>query len=157
MESIDEELQVLENKTKQLKLEYEQYFLGTRPREPAQLRAEVQKIIFRHSNQPIKNTAARFRFNSMNSRFQAFKRQWDLTLRQIEARIAGLKPPDIEQLEKRAGAIGAILNEAPAGVPEVDCAKCGVAATVNRETHSGFSVPCPRCTHQLMIRLKVDE
>jgi hypothetical protein len=85
MASIDEELQILENKVKQLKLDFEQYFLGTRPREPIQLRAEVQKQILIHSNTPIKNTAARFRFNSINSRFQAFKRQWDTTLRQIEA------------------------------------------------------------------------
>jgi hypothetical protein len=83
--TIDEELQQLEIKIKQLKLDYEHYFLGTRPREPGQLRSDVQKTIFRHTNKPIQNTAARFRFNSINSRFQAFKRQWDLTTRQIEA------------------------------------------------------------------------
>jgi len=85
MATIDEDLQILENKVKQLKLDYEQYFLGSRPREPIQLRTDVQKQVLVHSNTPIKNTAARFRFNSINSRFQAFKRQWDLTLRQIEA------------------------------------------------------------------------
>ncbi len=85
MATIDEELQILENKIRQVKLDYEQYFLGTRPREPVQLRADVQKQVLIHSNTPIQNTAARFRFNSINSRFQAFKRQWDATLRQIEA------------------------------------------------------------------------
>jgi hypothetical protein len=83
--SIDEELTILENKLKTLKREYEQYFLGTRPREPAQLRAEVQKQVLVHTNVPIQNTGARFRFNSINSRYQAFKRQWDNILRQIEA------------------------------------------------------------------------
>jgi len=83
--TIEEELQVLETKVKQLKLDYEQYFAGVRPREPAQLRADVQKQIIRHSNTPIQNTAQRFRFNSINSRFQAFKRQWDNILRQIES------------------------------------------------------------------------
>jgi hypothetical protein len=82
--SIDEELKILETKIKQLKLDYDHYFLGTRPREPAMARAEVQKVIFRHSNTPIQNTAARFRFNSINARFQALKRQWDVNLRQIE-------------------------------------------------------------------------
>lgn len=81
----DEELTILENKVKQLKLEYEQYFSGTRPREPQILRNEVQKTIFRHMNETIKNTAHRFRFNSINQRYQAFKRQWDSVLRQIEA------------------------------------------------------------------------
>lgn len=83
--TIEEELQILETKVKQLKLDYEQYFSGVRPREPAQLRGEVQKQIHRHSNTPIQNTAQRFRFNSINSRFQAFKRQWDNVLRQIDA------------------------------------------------------------------------
>ncbi|MBW2384973.1 MAG: hypothetical protein JRG92_15180 [Deltaproteobacteria bacterium] len=83
--SIDEELKILETKLKQLKLDYDHYFLGTRPREPAMARAEIHKIILRHSNTPIQNTAARFKFNSINARYQALKRQWDVTLRQIEA------------------------------------------------------------------------
>ena len=83
--SVDEDLQILEHQVTQLKRDYEQYFLGSRPREPGQLRASVQKQILRYTNQPIQNTAARFRFNSINSRYQAFKRQWDSILRQIEA------------------------------------------------------------------------
>ncbi len=81
----EEELKLLEIKLGQLKLEYEKYFLGSRPMEPAQLRSEVQKIVIKWSNTRITNTAQRFKFNSLNGRFQAFKRQWDLTLRQIEA------------------------------------------------------------------------
>jgi hypothetical protein len=81
---IAEELQILDARVKQLKLDYEQYFLGSRPREPQQLRAEVQKLIVQYSSTPIQNTALRFRFNSIHSRFQSFKRQWDSTLRQIE-------------------------------------------------------------------------
>lgn len=83
--TVEEELQVLEAKVKQLKLDYEQYFAGVRPREPSMLRGEVQKIIVRYSNTAIQNTAQRFKFNSINARFQAFKRQWDTILRQIEA------------------------------------------------------------------------
>jgi hypothetical protein len=81
----EEELKLLEIKLNQLKLEYEKYFLGNRPMEPAQLRSEVQKLVIKWSNTRITNTAQRFKFNSLNGRFQAFKRQWDLTLRQIEA------------------------------------------------------------------------
>ena len=82
---IEEDLQILDIKIKQLKLEYEQYFLGSRKRPPSQLRGEVTKLVIIYSNQAIQNTAARFKFNSLNSRFQAFKRQWDNTLRQIDA------------------------------------------------------------------------
>ena len=69
----------------QLKLDYEKYFLGTRPTEPAMARSEVQKMVIRFSNTRITNTALRFKFNSLNGRYQAFKRRWDTTLRQIEA------------------------------------------------------------------------
>ncbi|HPG25607.1 MAG TPA: MXAN_5187 C-terminal domain-containing protein, partial [Myxococcota bacterium] len=65
--------------------DYEKYFLGTRPTEPAMQRAEVQKAIVKWSNTRITNTALRFKFNSLNGRYQAFKRKWDDVLRQIEA------------------------------------------------------------------------
>jgi hypothetical protein len=81
---IDEDLQILDAKLSQLKLAYEQYFLGSRPREPVLLRGEVQKQITIHSNTAIQNTAMRFKFGSICSRYQAFKRQWEETLRKIE-------------------------------------------------------------------------
>ena len=82
--TIEEDLFELDRKLKQLRLDYEQYFLGTRPRAPVLLRGDVQKMIHIFSNTPIQNTGLRFRFNSLCSRFQAFKRQWDDTLRKIE-------------------------------------------------------------------------
>ena len=85
MSVLEEELQALERKLKQLKIDYEHYFLGRQPREPVNLRADVQKQFARFSGQPIRNTALRFRFNSLNGRFQALKRQWEVTLREIEA------------------------------------------------------------------------
>jgi len=81
----DEELKLLEIKLNQLKLDYEKYFLGTRPTEPVQQRSEVQKTVIKWSNTRITNSALRFKFNSLNGRYQAFKRQWDTVLRQIEA------------------------------------------------------------------------
>ncbi len=83
--SVEEDLVLLEHKLNALKLDYERYFLGTRPREPIMARGEVQKIIIFYSNQAIPNTAQRFKFNSVNSRYQAYKRQWDNILRQMEA------------------------------------------------------------------------
>ena len=83
--SMEEEIKIVEIKMLQLKLDYEKYFLGTRPTEPAMARAEVQKMMIRFSNTRIPNTALRFKFNSLNGRYQAFKRQWDSILRQIEA------------------------------------------------------------------------
>jgi hypothetical protein len=80
----DEDLRELDRKIKQLRLDYERYFLGTRPREPILQRSEVDKLIVVYANTPIQNTAARFKFNSICSRYQALKRQWTETLRKIE-------------------------------------------------------------------------
>lgn len=79
-----EELEILGRKVTQLKLAYDQYFLGSRPREPQALAEELRKLFLKYTNESIKNTAMRFKFNSANSRYQAFKRQWLDTLRKIE-------------------------------------------------------------------------
>jgi hypothetical protein len=83
-ESISEDLVVLDNKIKQLKFEYEQYFMGGRPREPVMLRGDVQKIVTRYSNTGIQNTALRFKFNNLCARYYALRRHWDAVLKQIE-------------------------------------------------------------------------
>ncbi len=80
----EQDLAILSRKLNQLKLAYDQYFLGARPREPIQLRDEIQKTVIVYSNQSIQNTAVRFKFSSINSRYQAFRRQWTETLRKIE-------------------------------------------------------------------------
>lgn len=82
--NIDEDLQVLDAKMKSLRLDYEQYFLGSRPREPSLLRSEVQKMVAFYANTPIQNTALRFKFNNLRARFFSFRRHWDETLRKIE-------------------------------------------------------------------------
>jgi hypothetical protein len=84
-QDIDEDLELLGAKLKVLKLCYEQYFLGNRPREPQVERAEVQKIVAYWSNLPIRNTASRFHFNTLCARYFTFRRQWDEKCRQIEA------------------------------------------------------------------------
>jgi hypothetical protein len=83
--SLDEEIDVLDRKIGQLKREYDQYFLGTRPREPVLLKGEVYKKVAFLSQQPIQNTALRFRFGTLCSRYQSLRRQWEENLRKIEA------------------------------------------------------------------------
>jgi hypothetical protein len=82
--SIEEDLQLLDVKLKQLRLDYEQYFLGSRPREPVLMRGEVQKMIAYYSNVAIQNTAHRFKFSSLCSRYLTMRRQWDLVIRKID-------------------------------------------------------------------------
>jgi hypothetical protein len=78
------DLQMLDAKLKQLRLEYEQYFLGARKREPQLLRGEVNKVVAYYANAPIRNTALRFLFNNLRARYFTHKRLWDETCRKIE-------------------------------------------------------------------------
>ncbi len=48
----EEDLELLDRNLKQLRLDYERYFLGTRPREPLQARAAVDKIIAMRAPMP---------------------------------------------------------------------------------------------------------
>ena len=82
--NVVEDLQLLDVKLKMLKNEYEQYFMGSRKREPSLLRGEVQKMVAYYANVPIRNTGYRFKFNNLRARFFAFRRHWDRILREIE-------------------------------------------------------------------------
>lgn len=79
------ELKQLEASLHQLKLDYEQYFLGQRPTEPAPQRTELARKLLRPGREPIRNTAARFALNVLKDRFQSFSRKWDRTQGEIEA------------------------------------------------------------------------
>jgi hypothetical protein len=81
---IEEDLHLLDAKIKHLKLEYEQYFMGARKREPQVLRSEVQKIVNYYANVPIRNTGHRFKFNNLRARYFSFRRHWEGILRKIE-------------------------------------------------------------------------
>ena len=84
MESAKASIDKLDAKITQLCREYEQHFLGLRPREPAPLKGEIRVLIARLSEQPIVNTALRFRLSSLSARFQAMGRRWTETLRRID-------------------------------------------------------------------------
>ncbi len=81
---VEEDLVVMDVKLKQLKNEFDQYFLGTRKREPYLLKNEVAKMMTLYANIRIQNTGHRFKFNNLRARYFSLKRHWDLTLRKIE-------------------------------------------------------------------------
>jgi len=106
---IEDDLQLFDAKLKVLKMLYDQYFLGNRPREPQVERGEVNKIVAYWSNMPIRNTAARFRFNTFCSRFFTYRRQWDEKCRQIEA---GTFAPHLFKADLRSGSRAASAQPA---------------------------------------------
>ena len=80
----DEILDTLDHNLKRLRMEYEQFFMGNMKREPQVLRGKVQKAVTKLVNEPPRNSAQKFRFNSLNSKFQVYRQLWGRTMREIE-------------------------------------------------------------------------
>ena len=117
---IEEDLMLLDARLKQLRLEYEQYFMGGRKREPQLLRGEVQKIISYYANVPIRNTGHRFKFNNLRARFFAFRRHWDDTLRKIEGGSYEKHRFQAELHEREREAAGATPSAEPVAAAPPD-------------------------------------
>lgn len=81
---IAEDLARLEAGIRQLKVQYDMFFAGSIPREPLELRGEIERLIRRYSRNPIGKYAARFQFNTLVGRFNSFSELWAKTLRQYE-------------------------------------------------------------------------
>jgi AraC-like DNA-binding protein len=84
LEPAEAKIDRLDAKLAQLGREYEQYFLGLRPREPLPLKGEVRALIAQFADQKLVNTALKFRLGSLSSRYQAMQRRWDDVLRRID-------------------------------------------------------------------------
>jgi hypothetical protein len=94
---LDRELEILEAELKRLEAEYNMFFAGRLPRPPWETRGRVNAMVRRLDNTHIANTGGRFRFNTLQSRFQTFSDLWDRGLKAREegrpGPFANLKPP----------------------------------------------------------------
>ena len=81
---IGEVIKELENKVERLKVLYEQYFMGIEKMEPQVARKEVTRTMLTLQQQYIRNTALRFKFNTMLQKWQIYVTYWNRTLREIE-------------------------------------------------------------------------
>ena len=81
---VDRELRQLEADLRQLEAEYNMYFAGRLPRPPVETRARVLALTRKIDRLHITNYAERFRFATLQSRFQTFIDLWDRGLRARE-------------------------------------------------------------------------
>jgi hypothetical protein len=107
LSDIQRDLAALATDLKRLEAEYTMFFAGRRPRPPWETRARVQAMFKRLDRGRMTGTGDRFRFESLQSRFQSFIDLWDRALRAREegrpgpfaqpAQAAAAKPgPDRE-------------------------------------------------------------
>jgi hypothetical protein len=94
----DRQLRELEAELKKLEVEYNLFFAGRLPKLPWETRARVEALVKRYDRLQIQNTAERFRFQGLQSRFSAFCELWERNLRTREGtrpgpRRGGGEPP----------------------------------------------------------------
>jgi hypothetical protein len=86
---IQRDLQTLTADLKRLEAEYNMFFAGRLPRPPWETRGRVEAMIKRWDRGAIQTTSDRFRFETLQSRFQALVDLWDRGLRAREEGRAG--------------------------------------------------------------------
>ena len=77
-------LDTLDKGVARLGVMYEQYFLGIQKAAPTQLHTDTERKIRDLAQLQIRNTALRFRFNQMQSKFVSLNAYWRRTTKQIE-------------------------------------------------------------------------
>jgi hypothetical protein len=86
---VNRDLKALEAELRRLEAEYNMYFAGRLPRPPVETRRHVAALVRQLDRQRLSNYAERFRFTTLQSRFQTFSDLWDRGLRAKEEGRAG--------------------------------------------------------------------
>jgi hypothetical protein len=103
----EREMMILESEIRRLEAEFNMFFAGRLPRPPWETRARVAALVKKTDNSFIRNTADRFRFESLQNRYQKFLELWErqMTNRELGRPIMGAKrspPPVVKEPEKAA-------------------------------------------------------
>jgi len=93
--TIDEELNVLEDNLRRLKIEYDIFFGGGSKRPPTDLDWRVQAQLKRHSDSQRLSFSQRFKFNSMQQKYAIYS---DLWRKKVNIKEAGYRRPQDELL-----------------------------------------------------------
>jgi hypothetical protein len=118
-EKFAEDLDELDESITNLHVLYEKYFLGIDRRPPEQERKRVSGKCREMRNAQVRNTALKFRINTLFAKLISFERMWDRTLREIED---GTYKRDVFKAKlhmKDRDKPGAEKKKAPAEGPEI--------------------------------------
>ena len=80
----EQEMTKLEAELKRLEAEYNMFFAGRLPRLPWETRARVDALVKQYDRMTLRNTAQKFRFATLQSRYMAFCDLWERSLKARE-------------------------------------------------------------------------
>jgi len=78
------ELDELDHRLERLRIKYDQFFTGTEKAMPYVLRKDIDRRFQALHREQMRNTGARFRFQTLVQRFTSYQTYWTRILRQIE-------------------------------------------------------------------------
>ncbi|MBX7138018.1 MAG: hypothetical protein K1X83_08550 [Oligoflexia bacterium] len=78
------ELDAIEARLAELKMQYEQYFSGVLPLPPDRLHTEVKRTLRNLMKAPFRNSAINYRLRAIDGRYQTFNTYWQRVLKQRE-------------------------------------------------------------------------
>ena len=81
---IEEMLEKIETGIRQVKTQYDMFFAGSQPRQPFEVRKELEVLIDRVGRMRMQRFADRFRYNGLSSRYQTMTELWNKMMRAKE-------------------------------------------------------------------------
>jgi hypothetical protein len=117
----EREMIVLEAEIRRLEAEFNMFFAGRLPRPPWETRSRVAALVKKTDNSYIRNTADRFRFESLQNRFSKFIELWErqMTNRELGRPVLGARKPEPPPPKKQpeSSSQPAAASGAKAGAP----------------------------------------
>ena len=113
---IEESLSKIETGIRQLKLQYDMFFSGVLPRQPYELRKDLEIMIKTLGNTAMQRFADRYRYNSLATRYQTMAELWSKMMRaKEEGRLRPGIPGFVEPVRRTAAAAAARAGVKPNG------------------------------------------
>ena len=110
----DQQMRQLETEIRRLEAEFNMFFAGRLPRPPAETRARVAALVKKHDQTFIRNTADRFKFESLQNRYSKFI---ELVERQMTNRELGRPVAGVRRVEEPPPPRRPDPKDAPQGEP----------------------------------------
>ncbi|HSM86466.1 MAG TPA: MXAN_5187 C-terminal domain-containing protein [Candidatus Limnocylindrales bacterium] len=121
--TIDEELSVLEDQVRRLKVEYDIFFGGGSKKPPADIEWKVKTLLKKFADGSRMNYTQRFRYSTIQQRYALYNALWQQKLQIKEEGyrrpqdaylgIQGLRDHEQHEAEKAIKHHGAVLEERP--------------------------------------------
>lgn len=128
--TVDEEISMLDESVRRLKIEYDVYFGGGAKKPPAETEWRVQNLIKKYSDGSRMNFAQRFKYNSIVQKYSLFNGLWQQKLkikeegyRRPQDAVLGIAGMRIDQEQQAAEALNRknAAKKEEEGVFRTDC------------------------------------